>query len=308
MRLLILKRSLVVLLLLVLTGLAACGSSGSTSSGSSGGTHASITVGSKLDADSQLLGEMYALLLQHHGFNVTTKLALGQTPVLFGAIQNGSIDMYPEFTGTALTDILKLPPTQNAQQDYQTVKQAYQQQYHITWLDPAYNLNDSYGLCTSQAIAQKDHLQTISDVTPVASQLVLAAPQDAIALPGVLPAMEKAYDLHFKDVKQISAPLTYPAVISGNADLNICYTTDANIVTNHFVVLKDNKNVFPIYNPAPIVRDSVLQKSPSIASILNPLEPRLSTSIIVGLIKQVSVDHKSVQSVAQTFLQQQGLL
>jgi osmoprotectant transport system substrate-binding protein len=307
------KRSLIVILLLALLGLTACGSSGSTgtspgntSSGSS--NHASITIGSKLDPDSQLLGEMYALLLQNKGFNVTTKLGLGQTPVLFGAIRSGSIDMYPEFTGTALTNILKLPPTQNAKQDYQTVKTDYQKDYQITWLDPAYNLNDSYGLCTSQAVAKKYNLHTISDVGPVASQLVLAAPQDAIALAGVLPAMESAYNLHFKQVKQISEPLTYEAVTSGNADLNICYTTDAHIVTDNFVVLKDNKNVFPIYNPAPIVRDSVLQKSPSIPSILNPLEPKLSTSTIVQLIAKVSIQHQSVQSVAQTFLKQQGLL
>ena len=128
--------------------LSACG-------GSTGGTTGStptpaavpITVGSKLDPEAQLLGQMYVLLLQKAGFTVTPKLALGQTPIVFAALQSSAIDLYPEFTGTGL-NILKVTSSFDPAKDYQTVKNGFEQQYHITWLDQA-PLNDGYALCAS---------------------------------------------------------------------------------------------------------------------------------------------------------------
>ena len=94
----------------------------------------------------------------------------------------------------------------------------------------------------------------------------------------------------------------------GSADVNVCYTSDPAIVVNNFVILKDSKNVFPLYNPAPLVRDSVLKKSPAIATTLNALAPKLTTATQVELISKYAVDHQSLVSVAKTFLQDQGLL
>ncbi len=284
--------------------LAACGSSGS-GSGSKPGSGVTVVVGSKLDPDGQLLGEMYTLLLQNQGFTVTPKLALGQTPVLFNAIKSGAIDIYPEFTGTAATQ-LNLPPSQDAQTVYNEVKSAYEQQYQITWLDAAYGLNDSYAICTSQAVSQKDSLTSLDQLTTMGSSLTVASAQDGIS--SAVDPVQTGYGFTFKSVTQISEPLGFDAVKQGAADLNVCYTSDPAIVVNNFVVLKDSKGVFPIYNPAPLVRDSVLKKSPSIAATLNALAPKLTTAVQVGLIKQVAIDHQQVKQVAQTFLQQQGLL
>jgi glycine betaine/choline ABC-type transport system substrate-binding protein len=138
-------------------------SQGLLSSPSSAGAGISLTIGSKNDPDGQLLAEMYSLLLANQGFNVTTKLALGQTPVLSAAIKSGQIDIYPEFTGTGLS-IGNLPNTTNPQTAYTEVKTYYEQQLHITWLAAAFNLNDSYGYCTSKANASKYHLASIGDL------------------------------------------------------------------------------------------------------------------------------------------------
>lgn len=138
-------------------------SEGLLSSPSKAGAGISLTIGSKNDPDGQLLAEMYSLLLANQGFNVTTKLALGQTPVLSSAIQSGKIDIYPEFTGTGLS-IGNLPTTTDPQQAYTEVQNYYEQQYHITWLNAAFNLNDSYGYCTSKSNASKFHLQSIADL------------------------------------------------------------------------------------------------------------------------------------------------
>ncbi|HEX3721948.1 MAG TPA: glycine betaine ABC transporter substrate-binding protein, partial [Nitrolancea sp.] len=211
-----------------------------------------ITIGSKLDVDGQLNAEMYALLLENQGFKVTTKLGLGQTPVLDSAIKSGAIDIYPEFTGTALS-LLKLPATQDANQAYQDIKSAYESKYQLTWLDPANNLNDSYAICTSQDVANKYHLTSLDDLVPIASQLTLATQQDG--MDAAVTPVQTNYNIKFKKVVQISEQLGFGAVQKGDADLNVCYTTDPNIVVDKFVVLKDTKNVFPLYNPAPVVRD-----------------------------------------------------
>ncbi len=127
------------------------------------GAGINLTIGSKNDEDGQLLAEMYPLLLTNQGFNVTTKLALGQTPVLDAAIKSGQIDIYPEFNGTAL-GTYKLTTTTDPTTAYNEAKSYYEQQFHITWLAPAYGLNDSYGYCTSQANASKYKLASIGDL------------------------------------------------------------------------------------------------------------------------------------------------
>jgi glycine betaine/choline ABC-type transport system substrate-binding protein len=287
--------------------LAGCGSS---SSGTGGNPDAGValTVASKNDADGQLNAEMYSLLLAAKGFNVTTKLMLGQTPVLDSAIKSGTIDIYPEFTGTGI-GLYKLTSTQNAQQAYSEVKTYYEQNFHITWLDAAYNLNDSYGLCTSQSKASSLNIKTMSDLVPQASKLTLSGQQDFTdPQKGVFPPVEQAYGLHFKNVTNISEQLGFAAVQSGQVDINECYTTDPTIVVDSFVLLQDDKGAFPIYNPAPIVRDSVLNAHPDIATTLNPLETHLNTANITQMIKQVSIDKMSVHDVAQAFLKAQGLL
>ncbi len=300
----------VVLLMTVLT-LAGCGGGGSGNTGgtsSKPGTGISLTIGSKNDPDGQLLAWMYSLLLQNQGFTVTTKTALGQTPVLDAAIKSGAVDIYPEFTGTGI-GVYKLQSSQDAHTLYTTVKNYYETNFHITWLDPAYNLNDSYGLCTSQQIAQQYNLKKMSDLTAVAGQLTLGGQQDFTdPQQGVFPPVASAYSLHFKNTVNINESLSFDAVKKGDIQINECYTTDPAIVVNNFVLLQDDKNAFPLYNPAPIVRDSTLAKSSAIAAALNPLEMHLTTESQTALIKQVAIDHQKPQDVAKAYLKQQGLL
>jgi osmoprotectant transport system substrate-binding protein len=296
-------RALGALLLVALVAIAGCGTSASTSG--KPGSGVKVTVGSKNDADSQLLGSMYALLLENAGYTVTQKIPLGQTPVLDAAIKSGAIDIYPEFTGTSLT-VYKLPQTENPQQAYQSVSSYYESTFHLTWLDAAYGLNDSYGICTSQANATKFHLSSLDDLVAQSGKLVLATQDDGVD--AAQHPVENGYNITFKSVVKISEQLSFGAVTKGDADLNVCYTTDPNIVTNNFVVLKDTKNVFPVYNPAPVVRDELLSKSAAIKATLNPLASKLTTDEIVKLIKQVSVDHQQPIAVAKAWLQSQGLL
>lgn len=300
-------KSFAFLTLLLILVLAACGST-STGNGGGNGTSANssitLTIGGKLDTEAQLLTKMYVLLLRHAGFKVVEKAALGTNAVVFNAITSGQIDLYPEFTATGLAKLGK-SSSGNAQQDYQTVKQNYEQQYQITWLDPS-PLNDTYGICTTQSRAGSLGATKISDLSARASSLTIATPPDGVQY-GV-DAVKSTYGISFKKVVTYNEEgLTFPAVSSGAQDLNVCYTTSAQIAKLNFTLLQDDKNAFPIYNPAPIVRDSTLRKSPQIATALNKLAPFLTTQVSQQLQAQV-VDGQSVTEVATKFLQSKGLL
>jgi osmoprotectant transport system substrate-binding protein len=270
-----------------------------------------LVVGGKLDVEAQLLTEMYVLLLQKHGFTVIDKAAFGTNDVVFNALQRGDIDLYPEFTETGLAR-LHIPTTHNAVQDYNNVKQGYEQKFHVTWLNPA-PLNDTYGICTSRDNANTLKLAKISDLVPIQSQLTIATPPDGKSSPDALPALKQGYNIVFND-QQIQVLQstnaeddTFQSVIKGSAYLNVCYTSNPLINRNNFVLLQDDKQVFPQDNPAPIVRDDVLSKAPSIFASLNPLAHLLTTDVSIMLQNQVKA-HFSVREVAKRWLQSEGLL
>src|SRR5947209_7782990 len=296
--------------------LAACGGSSAsppTSSGTSTPTKVPITVGSKLDPEAQLLGEMYVLLLQKAGYTVNPKLALGQTPVVFNALKSNAIDLYPEFTGTGL-NILGVKSSFNPQQDYQTVKNGFEQQYHITWLDQA-PLNDGYALCTSKAESQKLGVTTLSQLASKVSTLTLATQSDGIPF---FDALQNTYNFatkNFKSVTKVAYAIGFAAVKSGSAQVTECYTTDGSVTTQGFVFLTDDKHGFTEFHPAPIVRDSVLQADPGITAALNAMAPLMTTDVNVNLQMQVTQKHtagesiaQAVQEVATAWLQSQHLL
>jgi osmoprotectant transport system substrate-binding protein len=294
--------------------LSACGS---TTTGGGGGTSTTrkvpIIVGSKLDLDGHLLGEMYVLLLRKAGYTVIPKLALGDTPTLFSAIQSGAVDLYPEFTGTALS-LLGVKSSYNPTQDYQTVKTDYEQRYHITWLDEA-PLNDGYALCTTKAESQKLGVTTLSQLAPKVSQLTLATQSDGIPFFDALQSTYGFSTKSFKSVTKVAYALGFAAVKSGAAQVTECYTTDGTVQAQGFVFLTDDKHGFTEFHPAPIVRDDVLKVDTGIPNALNPMAPMMTTSVNVMLQEQVTAKHaagepiaQAVQEVAMAWLQSVHLL
>ena len=297
--------------LLITLVLSACG--GPTTTNNSNQSKGPIIVGSKLDVESQLIAEMYILLLQKNGYKITPKLALGNSTIVDQGIKSGALDIYPEFTATGLNE-LNIPSSFNPRTDYNTVKTQYEQKYHITWLAPA-PLNDGYAICTSKAEAQSLGITTISQLAPLVSHLTLALPTDGISF---IDDLQKTYGFttkSFKSVSQVLYAIGFSAVKNGQAQVNVCYTTDGTVATQNFIFLKDDKNGFPQFNPAPIVRDAILQKYPDITTILNTLAPDLTTQVSIDLQNKVASMKNSgtssteaVKVVAQQFLQSKGLL
>jgi osmoprotectant transport system substrate-binding protein len=300
------------LALISLLLLSACGSSTGGSSGS-GTTKVPIIVGSKLDLENQLLGQMYTLLLQHAGYNVTFKGALGQTPTLASAIRSGAVSLYPEFTGTALNQV-GAASSYNPQTDYNTVKAAFEKQFQITWLDYS-PLNDGYAICTSQAESQKLGVTTLSQLAAKVSQLTLATQSDGVTYIDLLKNTYGFSTSNFKAIKKVDYTIGFTAVQQGDAQMTECYTTDGSVQTKNFIFLQDDKHGFPEFHPAPIVRDDVLKSDPNIASTLNKLAPLLTTEVSISLQNQVAKTKaggtssaEAVKEVATSFLKQNGLL
>ena len=305
-------KSLVLLALVLVLTLAACG--GSSNTGSSSSSSVPITVGSKLDPEAQLLGEMYVLLLQKAGYTVHPKLALGQTPTVLAALKSGAIDLYPEFTGTGL-NLLGVKSSFDPAKDYLTVKSGFEQQYQITWLNYA-PLNDGYALCTSQAESQKlGGVTTLSQLASKVPQLTLATQSDGVTFFDDLKPTYGFSTSSFKAVKKVDYSIGFAAVNSGAAQVTECYTTDGSVTSQNFIFLQDDQHGFPEFHPAPIVRDSVLHSDPGIATALNPLALFLTTDVSIQLQQQVASKastgiskSEAVKQVATSFLQSKGLL
>jgi osmoprotectant transport system substrate-binding protein len=271
---------------------------------------ATIVIGSKDFTEEFIVAEIYAQLLEKAGFKVTRKLNLGGTPVAQAAITKGDIDMYPEYTSTGLLTVLKMQPIQDPQQTFNTVKGEYEKQFKLTWLTPA-PFNDTQALAMTQDGSTKNGVTSFSELSQKAPQLVLGGPAEFIEREDGLKGLQKAYGgFQFKDVKQLgTGSLRYSALLSGQIDVVVAFSTDGQINGNHLVLLKDDKTFCPVYQIAPVVRMDVLQKYPQIAAVLDKVEPLLTTDVMSGLNWQVDgPDKKEFADVAHTFLVQNGLL
>lgn len=294
------RRLVVPLLLALLTMLSAIACDG--------GTGGAIKVGSKDFTEQFILGEMYALVLEDNGLKVERKLNLGGTPVAQAGLQSGQIDLYPEYTGTALLTVLKQPANSSQQQVYKTVADSYQQKFNLVWLEPA-PMNNTQALVMTQAGSKKYGIKTISQLVAKANQLTMIGPPEFEAREDGLPGLKKAYGA-FQLKKYIPADpgLRYKTLNSNQADVAVAFGTDGEISANNLVVLEDDKKFFPPYQVAPVVRQEILEKNPGIRDALNTLSPKLTTETMQRLNYEVSGKQREPAEVAREFLTQEGLL
>ncbi|MDQ6766777.1 MAG: quaternary ammonium transporter [Candidatus Eremiobacteraeota bacterium] len=267
-----------------------------------------LGVGSKNFAEELLLGEMYARLLEHAGLPVRRRLNLGGTNIAMASILRHEIDLYPEYTGTALLAQLKLAPLHDRATVYQTVKREYAARYGLTWLDPA-PMNDSQALATTARTAQRLHLYRLSDCARLAPQLRLGAVPEFTDRPDGLPGLQKAYGgFQFQSIKLIDIGLKYAALLQGQVDVVVAFSTDGQIDAHHLVVLDDDKHFFPPYQVAPVVRSDSIARFPRIPGALNPLAPHLTDAIMRHLNWRVDGKHEEPADVAADFLAGVGLV
>lgn len=292
---------LVVLPLLLVVEITACNNPGSTP----GGT---VTVGSKDFTESFILGEMYASVLENAGIKVQRKLNVGGTPVAQAALLSGQIDLYPEYTGTALLTILKLPQNNNPKQVYDKVAQEYKNKFNLIWLDPS-TMNSTNVMAVTRDVAQRYGIKTMSDMIANASKLRIVTPPEFLQREDGLPGLKKLYgNFDFKQVVTVDPGLRYKAIASGQADAILAFSTDGELSVMDLVPLQDDRKFYPPYQVAPVIRASVLEAHPAIRDFLNPLAPKITDETMRRLNYEVSGKQREPADVAQEFLRQAGLL
>ncbi len=268
----------------------------------------SVSIGAKNFTEEQVLGELYAQTLEARGFRVTRKFNLGGTQVAMEALRRGDIDLYPEYTGTALLSVLHMPPIANAATLYRTVKRAYKEQYALTWLAPA-PFNDTQALATTQAASERYGVRTLSETARAASQLRLGAIPEFTTRADGLPGLQKAYGgFQFKDIKLFDIGLKYTALESGQVDIVVAFGTDGQIEYDRLVLLADDKHFWPSYQVSPVVRDATLAATPSLAAHLNALAPLLTDAVMRRLNGQVDREKMDPADAAHAFLREHRLV
>jgi osmoprotectant transport system substrate-binding protein len=297
------RRSLpVALVAIVALTATACGSSTKTAKTSTN-TNTSVTIGSANFPENEILATVFADALQKAGVHVTTKLDIGSREVYFKEMENGTLNVFPEYNG-ALLDYLNANATASTTPAVDAALAAALPST-LKALNPA-SAQDNDSVSVTQAFATAHNLKSIADLVPIESQITLgAAPEFATREVGLL-GLKKLYGLtvKFKPLDE-SGPLTIAALNDGTIQAGDIYTTDPSVTKYHFVALADPKGLFPAENVIPIINKSVATSA--VVDTLNAISAALTTQDLVTMVGAVVNDHDSVASVASQFVSQENL-
>jgi osmoprotectant transport system substrate-binding protein len=275
---------------------------------SCGGQPGAIKVGSKDFTEQFVLGEMYALALENAGLDVERRLNLGGTPVAQAGLASGEIDLYPEYTGTALLTVLKLPASGDREAVYRTVADEYRSRFGLVWLAPA-PMNNAQAIAMTREGAERHGVRTISGFAAKAAGLRLVGPPEFAEREDGLPGLQRAYgDFQLKEYISVDPGLKYEGLRAGRADAAVAFGTDGEIGAFGLVVLEDDKRLFPPYQVAPVVRAEVLDRHPRIREALDALAPKLTDEVMRRLNYEVSGRRREPADVAREFLREAGLI
>jgi osmoprotectant transport system substrate-binding protein len=293
----------------------ACGNVGGTdSAGTGGGGGPTITVGSKDFTEQFILGSMYAQALDANGFNGVAKLDLGSEQIADKALQNGQIDLYPEYTGTSLVAIVPYkgdPASLNSPKEtYEAARKGYAERKPAdTMLTPA-PFNNTYGIFVRSSVAEKEGLTNMAELAKASKNLTFISYSQFQNRSDGYPNMQKNYPaLDFEEIKIVNElGLRYSGLESGEGDVGVGFTTDGQLTSDQLVVMKDPKSIWPFYYPAPVVRSDVLKKYPKIKGILNEVSASLDVETMRELNGQVDLDQEDPEDVAKEHLEEEGII
>ena len=286
-----------------------------------GAPTAPVRVGSKIDTEGKLLGNLIVLALEAKGIKTENKASLGNTQVMRGAITSGAIDIYPEYTGNGafIFSEEKSPVWKNAQSGFERVKVLDYAQHKIVWLDAA-PANNAWSIAVRQDVANANKLATLGDLaqwvgTPAGRQFKLAASAEFVERPDALPAFQVAYGFKLKPEQLLvlaggDTAVTIKAAADKTSGVNaaMAYGTDGALSTLGLLLLVDMKNVQPVYSPAPIVREAVLLQNPGIRTALAPVFKLLDGPTLRMLNARIQLEGVDAKKVAADFLKSKGLL
>jgi osmoprotectant transport system substrate-binding protein len=273
-----------------------------------------ITIGGKNFTEQYILAEFAKIVLEKNGFDVTLRTGVGST-VARRSLESKQIDLYYEYTGTAYTVYYKQMDRNimtHREKCYNWVKKADANK-GLIWLEPV-KFNNTYTLMMRKKQAEKLAILSISELSDYLNEhpdhLIVGVNAEFWERPdGFKPLMKRyGFSVPYDKVKKMDSGLVYKALKEKQVDVSMGFATDGRIAAFGFINLKDDKSYFPMYNPAPVVRASVLSRWPVIQDILRPVSENLSTEKMQKLNAEVDIKHRDVHEVALQWLETGGLL
>lgn len=268
-----------------------------------------LVIAGKLGPEPEILANMYKILIEGNtDMTVTVKPNFGKTTFLYEALKKGDIAIYPEFTGTVTESLLKPVPQVDHDPEavYQAARDGIKKQDHLALLKPMAYQN-TYAVAVPKKIAQEYGLKTISDLKKVEGQLKAGFTLEFNDREDGNKGLQKVYGLHLQ-VSTMEPALRYQAIQSGDIQITDAYSTDAELARYDLVVLEDDKQLFPPYQGAPLMKETLLKKHPELEGILNQLAGKITAEQMSQMNYQVGVEGKPAAQVARDFLIKEGFI
>ena len=281
----------------------ASGTTSAAASGSAGGSAAAgggkIVIGSANFPESALLANIYAAALTKAGVEATTNLNIGSREVYIKAIEDGSIDLVPEYSGVLLQQFDPTATAVSPDDVYAALVKATPDGLTVLTKSSAENKD---AVVVTKATADANNLKSIADLAPVASTFILGGPSEWATRPTGVPGLQEKYGLTFKEFKALDAggPLTLNALLSDQIQAGNLFTTDAAIPANDLVVLEDPNNLFAAQNVLPLIRSDA--DNPQVTAALDAVSAKLDTATLTELGAKVTVDKQDSAQVAQEWV------
>jgi osmoprotectant transport system substrate-binding protein len=278
-----------------------------------------VRVGSKIDTEGALLGNLIVQVLEAGGVKTENKLSLGNTKIVRSALVAGEIDLYPEYTGNGAFFHAddKNPVWKQLDAGYQRIKSLDAEKHKLAWLAPA-PANNTWAIAVRKDVAAAQKLKTLADLGKYVAgggKVKLAASAEFAERPDALPAFQAAYGFKLNADQLLllaggdtAATIKAAAEQTSGVNAAMAYGTDGPVAALGLVVLEDPKGVQPVYAPAPVVRADVLAKQPKIATLLAPLFKTLDTATLQRLNAQIALEGQDAKQVAARHLKAAGLV
>lgn len=280
-----------------------------------------IVVGSKIDTEGSILGQVIIQVLEKNGFKVTDKTRTGATDVVRKALLSGQIDVYPEYTANALLVFNKAagadPTVLSSAEKTYTAAKSSDAANGVVWLAAA-PANNTWAVGLPKAFADANNIKSMADWAAYINKggtVKIVGSQEFFTSPAAMPAFEKAYGFMLKTAQTVAlatgdTAVTEKAASQGTDGANaaMVYGTDGTIAALNLVVLEDPKAAQPVYQPAPTVRKAIADKYPELATILDPVFAKLDLTTLQKLNGDVAVGGKDAKTVAGDWLKSAGFL
>jgi len=289
--------------------LSACGSSSdplatsstasAAASGSGSASGGSIVIGSANFPESALIANIYAAALKAKGVDASTNLNIGSREIYLKALQDGSIDLVPEYSGVLLQYFDPTATAVSSDDVYTALVAKTPSGLKVLTKSAA---EDKDAVVVTKATADANNLKSIADLAPVASTFVLGGPPEWATRPTGVPGLKEKYGLTFKEFKALDAggPLTLGALTSDQIQAGNLFTTDPSIPANNLVVLEDPKNLFAAQNVLPLI--NAAKSNPQVQAALDAVSAKLDTATLTELLTKVQVDKEDSAQVAQEWV------